>query len=89
MSAGRPVSLSGPLAPLILILGELGLCEAMGGVSYSTVYRWDKGLMVPLPTAQARLNDVFLANGLEPPRWPTPTRGKKRPGFFIRPKPSI
>ena len=83
MTAGRPCSLSGPLLPLIAILGEMGLCEAMGNVAYSTVYRWDKGLAVPNRAAQARLNDVFLANGLEPHRWPS--RGKQQRGFFRLP----
>lgn len=82
MTAGRPLTLTGPLAPLAQLLGELGLCEAMGGVAYSTVYRWDKGLAVPQAPAQARLTDIFLANGLQPYKWPRrrrkPNKGTSR-----------
>ncbi len=76
MFAGRPVSLTGPLLPLILRLGEQGLCEALGEVSYSTVWRWDKGICVPNRSAQVLLNDIFDKNGLVPHKWPKRTRRK-------------
>ena len=71
---GRPHTLTGPLVPLVDRLGESGLCEALGGVSPSTIWRWDKGLSVPQKTAQALLGDIFRANGLVPHRWPKRTK---------------
>lgn len=70
-SRGRPSTLIGPLAPLVALIGEGGLCEAMGGVAYSTVWRWDRGLSTPVKSAQVLLADIFRANGLEPHRWPS------------------
>lgn len=76
MNAGRPLTLAGPLSPLCRLLGKEGLCEALGNVDPSTIWRWDTGAAVPNRSAQALISDVFRANGLEPHKWPKRTRNK-------------
>lgn len=64
---GKPIQLSGPMAPLALYFKSVtALAEAVG-VSTRSIQAWDNGDFLPRPATCKLLAIIAKQRGLEPP----------------------
>lgn len=66
---GRPITMPGPVGDLARIMGLSNLCEALMGVSTTTVRRWAHGEDTPRAAQALLLDALFRKYRIDPPSW--------------------